>query len=258
MARWWAEFNVAEPTELAYYRAAIERFGQPALDLACGAGRLLVPLLASGLEVEGVDASADMLLHARRLAAEEGLAPALHVQAMHELDTGRRYRVALICDSWGIGASRAQDLQAMRRVFDHLEPGGALVLSHDLPYGEVDETGWLHWLPGRQGVHPSAWPEEGTRRRTADGDELELVTRTVDFDALEQRRTLEMRIRLLHDGTVVAEEERSISLNLYFTQELLLMLYLAGFRDVTVEGRYTGLPASADDGTVVLVARRPD
>ena len=44
MARWWAEFMRAEPAELAFYRTAIERFGQPALDLACGAGRLLIPL----------------------------------------------------------------------------------------------------------------------------------------------------------------------------------------------------------------------
>ena len=41
MARWWAEFKEPEPAELAFYRDAIERFGEPALDLACGAGRLL-------------------------------------------------------------------------------------------------------------------------------------------------------------------------------------------------------------------------
>ncbi len=61
MARWWAEFNRAEPAELAYYQAAIERSGQPALDLGCGAGRLLLPLLAAGLDVDGVDLSPDML-----------------------------------------------------------------------------------------------------------------------------------------------------------------------------------------------------
>ena len=33
IARWWAEFNTASPGELAYYRSAIETYGQPALDL---------------------------------------------------------------------------------------------------------------------------------------------------------------------------------------------------------------------------------
>ena len=75
MARWWAEFNHAEPQELAYYRGTIERFGQPALDLACGAGRILLPLLEAGLDVDGVDVSADMLAHTERLATERGLQP---------------------------------------------------------------------------------------------------------------------------------------------------------------------------------------
>ncbi len=49
IARWWAEFNAAAPEELAYFRAAIRRFGEPALDLGCGRGRILMPLLAQGL-----------------------------------------------------------------------------------------------------------------------------------------------------------------------------------------------------------------
>jgi hypothetical protein len=33
VARWWAEFNQANPDELAFYRAFVARDGQPALDL---------------------------------------------------------------------------------------------------------------------------------------------------------------------------------------------------------------------------------
>ena len=34
------------------------------------------------------------------------------------------------------------------------------------------------------------------------------------------------------------------------------MLHDAGFRDVTIEGNYNGLPATGDDGMVVFVARK--
>ena len=134
VARWWAEFNEADPDELAFYRGVVERDGQPALDLGCGTGRLLVPLLQAGLDVDGCDISPDMLAQCREQAARDGLSPALYQQAIHELDLPRRYRTIYICDSFGIGGQREQDLEALRRCHRHLAPGGTLVFSHELPY----------------------------------------------------------------------------------------------------------------------------
>lgn len=258
MARWWAEFNTAEPDELAYYRAAVERFGQPALDLGCGAGRLLLPLLADGIDIDGADISADMLAQAANLAAHHSLAPRLHQQAFHELDLPRRYRTVYICDSFGIGGSRAQDRMALSRIFEQLEPAGGLVFSLDLPYSGVDASDWAAWLPGQRGIYPRDWPDEGTRRPMADGDELELLVRDADFDPLRQCMTLEMRMRLWHEGRQVEEEQEALDASIYFAQEIVLMLEDAGFRDISIEGRYNGIPATPDDATVVFVAQRPE
>jgi SAM-dependent methyltransferase len=260
IARWWAEFNEAEPDELAYYRAAIERFGQPALDLACGTGRLLIPLRAAGLEVDGVDISPDMLALAETRAGREGLRLRLTAQAMHELDLPRTYGTIYICDSFGIGGRRDHDLETLRRIHRHLAPGGALVFSLELPYDGRDETTWARWLAGRRTDIPRPWPKEaesaGNRRRTADGDEIELISRLGALDPLGQVERLEMRARLWHDGAVVAEEEHSLLASLYFAQEIVGMLERTGFDDVVIEDPYTGRPASGDDGTVVFVARR--
>ena len=53
VSRWWAEFNLDGP-EIDWFRQFVEA-GQPALDAACGTGRLLVPYLQAGLEVAGSD-----------------------------------------------------------------------------------------------------------------------------------------------------------------------------------------------------------
>ncbi len=254
MALWWAQ-SEAEPDEFAYYRGAIERFGQPALDLGAGTGRILLPLLATGLDVEGVDVSSDMLDQARQAGISQGLSPVLHAQAFHALDLPRRFRTIYSVDSFGIGASRAQDLEALRRTFRHLEPGGALVFSHDQPWAGVDELDWARWLPGRRTDLPRDWPAEPEKRMTAGGDALELLVRSVWFDPLQQCRTIEMKARLLREGSVIREDRRSIRLNHYFAQELLQMLEAAGFSDVAVEGRYNGAPATPDDETLVFVAR---
>jgi len=256
VARWWSEFNLAEPEEIAYLRDAIRRFGQPALDLGCGTGRLLLPLLDEGFVVDGADLSPDMLSRAAEKASKHGFAPALYSQAMHELDLPRRYRTIFSCGSFGIGATRFQDRLALRRIFEHLEPAGAFIFSHELPYSQEDAARWARWLPAHHGVYPQDWPVDGMRRRTADGDELELLSRLADFDPLMQYHVLEMRARLWRADVLVAQEEYRLRMNLYFAQELVLMLENAGFQDVAIEGEYTGIAATPADTTVVFVARR--
>jgi hypothetical protein len=54
VAQWWAEFNVDGP-EVDYFKTIIQRYGEPALDVACGTGRLLLPYLRAGLDVDGCD-----------------------------------------------------------------------------------------------------------------------------------------------------------------------------------------------------------
>lgn len=255
VARWWDEFNVAEPDELARFAAAIDEFGQPVLDLGCGTGRILLPLLAAGFDADGTDVSADMIALAAGRTGREGFTPGLAVQALHELDLPRRYRTAFLCGVFGIGASRGQDREALRRVRAHLEPGGALLIDHQLPYADMDAERWARWLPGGRAGIPRAWPAEGDRRETADGDEIELISRLGAFDPLEQRSVLEMRARLWRAGKVVAEEEGRLTENRYFVQEVLLLLSEAGFPDVTVEGGHTGRAATPDDETVMFVAR---
>ena len=257
IARWWAEFNVAEPEELAYFRAAIRRFGEPALDLGCGTGRILVPLLADGFDVDGSDISADMIAAAEAQSVKHGFTPRLTVQPMHELDLARMYRTIYMCGSFGIGGRRDHDREALRRSYGHLEPGGALVIAnHQFPYADQDERGWARWLPGHRDGIPHEWPTEGERRRASDGDEIELLSRLAELDPIEQRQTLEMRARLWRGGQIVREETYRLKESLYFAQEILRLLDEAGFRDLAVHAGYTGRPATADDGMVAFTARR--
>ena len=257
IARWWAEFNEPEPEELAYYGAAIRRYGEPALDLGCGTGRILIPLVAEGLDVDGVDVSADMIGHARAASDRLGLVPGLAVMSGHELDLPRRYRTIYVCGVFGIGGRRDQDRELLGRAYRHLEPGGAFVLWHELPFAGLDAGGWALWLEGGRDELPRAWREQGERRRTADGDEIELIRRLVALDPLAQRHDLEMRAQLWREGALIAEELGSLSENLYFAQEILLLLEATGFEAPRIEAGYTGREASPDDATLVFIARRP-
>jgi SAM-dependent methyltransferase len=252
VARWWAEFNIGGP-ELEAYRPYVEQ--GPTLDVACGTGRLLLPWVRDGLDVDGCDVSADMVRHCREQARREGLEPALFVQAMHELEPPRAYRTIIVCGAFGLGSTRAQDAEALARFHRSLAPGGTLVLDNEAPYANARR--WKYWLAEERARLPEEWPASGERDRAANGDELALRARLVSLDPLDQSKTMEVRASLWREGELVAEEDRLISIRSYFRDELLLLLERAGFEVVSVTGDHTDEPATADHETLVFVARKP-
>jgi SAM-dependent methyltransferase len=252
VARWWAEFNIDGP-EIAYFQRFVEA-GQPALDVACGTGRLLVPYLRAGLDVDGCDVSSDMLALCRERAEREGLSPTLYAQAMHQLDLPRTYRTILVCGGFGLGGNREHDREALRRMHAHLEPGGTLVLDNEVPY--ADPRLWQHWPKEARGSLPEPWRPPGNRRKAADGTEYELRSRLVDIDPLTQLVTMEMRGSMWRDGQLIEEDEHVLKMTVYFTEELRQMLEAAGFTDIQLNGDYTDAEPTAETGFVVFIARK--
>jgi len=253
VARWWAEFNTDGP-EIDYFKALVDKFGQPVLDVACGTGRLLIPFLRAGLDIDGVDISSDMLALCALKARSEGLSPRLYNQPMHELALPRKYKSIVVCGGFALGASRQQDQAALNRFFHHLEPGGALLLDNYLPYKDADE--WRYWVKEERQKLPEPWPSTGKRKQAQNGEEIELRSRLAALDPLEQVATRQIRALLWRDQKVVKEEEYTLLERLYFRNELLAMLTLAGFPDVQVLADYTGTPASADSGILIYVATK--
>ena len=164
------------------------------------------------------------------------------------LDLPRRYRTIVVCGAFGLGSTRADDGEALRRLYEHLEPGGTLLLDNEVPWSVGY---WQYWAGDRDEL-PRPWPEEGNRR----GD-LELRSRLVVLDPHDQTVTFEMRAALWEGDRRVREEEHLLTMTLYFTHELALMVERAGFVDVEVRAGYDERPPTADDGFVVLVARKP-
>ena len=255
IAQYWAEFNDDfRAHEIGYFQRFIEDDGQPALDVACGTGRLLLPYLRAGLDVDGCDVSADMVALCREKAEREGFSPSLSVHPMHELHLPRRYRTIYVCGAFGIGSTREQDAEALRRFHDHLEPGGTLLVDAELPW--ADARLWKYWPKGERASVPEPMPAPGQRRMASDGSEYSLVSRVVDVDPLDQRSTLEMQTQLWRDGRLEAEETRRIDLRAYFVHELHLLLERTGFDRILVHGDHVEAPPTADDEFVVLVATK--
>ena len=93
-----------------------------------------------------------MLALCRTRAERAGFDPNLHAQASHKLDLPRRYLTIYACGSFGIGGDPRHDRKALLRLYDHLEPGGVLLLDHEMPYsepkgGNAPSSQSANWLP---------------------------------------------------------------------------------------------------------------
>ena len=233
VARWWAEFNEGG-SDVAFFQKAIERCGETALDAGCGTGRLLLPFLRAGLDVDGSDVSPDMIAWCAAKAEADGLSVNLYTQAMHELDLPRRYRTVVLCGVFGLGGDRSTDLEGLRRIHSQLESGGTLVMDHHL--GKHDVGSDTMWQIPENLKLPGSWPEMGDRRRMSDGRELELRTRLVGVDAAARSIVREISVRQFDSGVEVANDAYSIVICSYSATEVENMLIEAGFGEVRVNG----------------------
>ena len=215
VAEYWARNNIDAP-EVELYRPYLR---EPVLDAGCGAGRLLGPWHDEGIDIDGCDASADMIARCR----ERAPGATLWVSRLHELDPPRKYGTVVACGVFGLGSTRDQDERAVARLHDALLPGGTLVLDNE-------ET------PFRWKVRDWNTPSEG---------EIALCSR-VDF-VDEDDHSVHMTIRAeTPDGR---REEHELTMRQWTRDELVPLLERSGFAHVEVK-------PGVDERFAVYVASR--
>lgn len=255
IARFSAEFwSTGRGPEAMYFQKLIETSGQPALDVGCGVGRLLVPYLQAGLDVDGCDYSADMLAQCEARAQRAGLSPRLFRQAMHELDLPRRYMTIFACGVIGLGGERRLTKEGMRRCYEHLRPGGTFAF--DLAPRWNDPPAYLSRLPENRHALPDDWYTFEERKALPDGTEIDIAVRNVSVNPLEETQTRQLRARMWRDGELLKEEVQTMRYEEYGKNELMWILHHAGFSDITIFGNYTAEQATADHTDLVFIARK--
>ena len=219
--------------------------GGPVLDLGCGTGRLLLPLLEAGVDADGVDLSAPMLERLRAKAQAKGLDPRLLAGDMRDFTMPRLYRrVISAFNAFAHCETTDDQLATLRCCREHLEPGGALVLHISYP-------GAALWL-GRDGEpvleHEAVHP--------ATGNKLQLWDRRF-MDAVNQSQRSEIEVRELDAGGHVAASLRFEARQRWvYLYELELLLSLAGFARWEIQGDFAGGKLERDDQQIIAWAWR--
>lgn len=213
--------------DLDMYRNFAELCGGRILELACGSGRLLLPLARDGYTLTGVDTSAAMLEIARRALEEAGSAGRCQLvqQDMCTLQLQEKYRLAMIAlGSFGHIVTRTLQQQALASIRRHLSTGATFILdisNEDARYMES---------MGGQILHHGSWQlDDGT-----------IVTHFVSPASSHTMHLLELThfYDVHKQGEAVRRTVTSTQLYLFERNEAELLLEQAGFVVKNVYGDY--------------------
>ena len=219
------------------------------LELACGTGRVLLPLARAGREVVGLDLSPAMLARCRAALAAEPAAVREHVRLvqadMTAFDLGRRF--AMVASPFrgfqhltGVG----DQLACLGRCHAHLAAGGRLVLDLFNPDpallyagGESDGEETAETVPWTGGRTIRWWGHVVGYHRARQFNQCEMIYEITEAD-----------------GTIRRVSER-FPMRYLFRYELEHLLARAGFAIDALYGDYDRSPYDDDSPELIVVAR---
>jgi ubiquinone/menaquinone biosynthesis C-methylase UbiE len=217
--------------------------GRKILELACGSGRVLLPLAQEGYELTGVDSSEKMLEIAQQRLQEKDLAGHCQLvkQDMRTLQLGQKYRLAIIAlGSFGHITTRKDQQCTLAAIRAHLSPGATLIL--DISNADAR---YMEALSG-QVLHQGTWPMQDGYYYThfvspAASSEKHLLELTHFYERHQQGGLVERTVITTH-------------LYLFERIEMELLLEQAGFVVKDVYGDYDLISFDLGSPRMICVA----
>jgi len=207
--------------DVEFYLERLKSCTGRVLEPAVGTGRVLIPLMEAGLEIEGTDNSPEMLTICRARCAERGLQPVLHEGDMGSLSLPERYEAIIVpAGSFLLIEGREESLGTLQRFREHLVPGGRLILDLELP------------TDLRVGTVPTGTVE------TSQGETITVESNVVEVNFLEQYSISHLRYEKWRDGELVQTEMQRFPLRWYGLEEFELVLKSLGFSEMVVSADY--------------------
>jgi SAM-dependent methyltransferase len=229
--------------DLDFYLELASHVRGPVLEVACGTGRILLPCLKAGVDIEGLDLYPSMLQTLRKKAAALGLHPTVHQADMCAFALPRRYALIFVAFNGFVHCLTTKDqLAALCTWRDHLASGGTVVFNVFYPGRE--------YLTGPEGTPvlelETRHPVTGLPLRIYD-------TRTFDRVAQIQHSQVEIQ-ELDTEGHVTAVRRSETDTRWTFKPEMELLLGAAGYTRWEIYGGFDWRPLTHDDDQIVVRA----
>ena len=228
-----------------YYLRWARAAAGPVLDLCCGTGRMLLPMLEAGVDADGVDLHSPMLEQARAKAAAAGFHPHLVAANMRDFRMPRRYAAVFIpFNAFAHNLTPEDQLATLECCHRHLLPGGRLAFDTFRASPDMLAEPSAPPVLEREVAHPTG----GHAVQIWDG-------RSFDLDRCIQHSKMEIR-ELDADREPFLVHRFETDVRWVQPEEIEELLRRAGFAQVHVSGGYAGEPVIESSHWLVIEARR--
>ncbi len=235
--------------DLAFYRRYAALAGGPILELACGTGRVTIPLARSGHTVHGLDLSHSMLA----ILAEKlrGLTPEVARRIeftqgdMSGFDLSRRFSTVIVpFRAFQALTSFEQQRGCLRAVGRHLRPGGRFILDVFMPHTHVLQR----------------WDSPGARvdwvaYDPATGETITRRSRRRRIDAERQIIYPELIFEVTAEDGLTRTFSDQLALRYFHPYQIQTLLLTHGFRIEEEWGDYHGGPLGHGPEQVFVCTR---
>jgi SAM-dependent methyltransferase len=249
-------------TGIEFYTSLAQETGGPVLELACGTGRVSIPIARLGMDVTGLDFAPAMLEQARR---KSGALPVRWAQAdARSFDLGRLFRLIFLTgNSFQQFLSNADQQAMLQCAHAHLDGEGLFAFETRNPLLPSPSTrSHLEGLIERARLRGDFFTLLETRQTEwfwqtyADVHGHEITERiSQEYDPITQTLRLTNRGRW-SDGTHEQSRTGHETLRYTFPQELRALLHYNGFTVVREFGDWYGGSLTADSLSIILACKK--
>jgi ubiquinone/menaquinone biosynthesis C-methylase UbiE len=224
--------------EIPFYLKQGKSAGGPVLEVACGTGRITLPLARAGVDITGLDISRPMLQRARQKAETEGLAVTWLEQDCRQINTERSFTLIFSATN---AMQHLHDLDslnafltAVKRV---LRPGGLLIIDVFNPDpAKLARTG------AKRYHHKSILDARGGQIQVEVASEYNSATQILNFTLFYMR-----------GGELT--RTKKVNMRCLFPEELLALCRANGFDVVRRYGNYDETPFTKESPQQILFCR---
>ncbi len=236
-------------TGIAFYTALVRQVGGPVLEIACGTGRVTIPIARLGFATTGLDIVPGMIEQARRKSI------GLPVRWVHgdarTFDLAEHFRLIFLTgNAFQAFVTNAEQEALLQRVHAHVHDEGLFAFETRNPLLPGTEMPAGFFVPLETNHEEEHWPSF----INAHGYEVRVST-TRAYDHVTQILHLTSYKRW-HEGEEEHTQIARTALRYTFPQELAALLHYNGFTILRQYGDWNGEQLTARSPSIISICRK--